>query len=64
MRFTLYPDPPVRALSVPPGGPVFTRFVARSERVAELDPPYAQVIFVRVAMLGGTARPGPVLRRR
>ena len=57
MRFTLYPYPPVRALS-PPGGSVFTRFVARSERVAELDPPYAQVIFVRVAMLGGTAPPG------
>ena len=48
MRFTLYPYPPVRALS-PPGGPVFTRFVARSERVAELAPPYAQVIFVRPA---------------
>ena len=58
MGFTLYPDPPVRALSVPAGEVVFTPFVARSGRVAELDPPYAQVMFLRVAMLGGSAVPG------
>ena len=58
MSFALYPDPPVRALSVPPGEVVFTSFVARSARVAEHDPPYAQVMFIRVAMLGGTSAPG------
>ena len=58
MSFALYPDPPVRALSVPAGETVFTSFAARSARVAELDPPYAQVMFIRVAMLGGTSAPG------
>ena len=57
MSFALYPDPPVRALSVPAGGTVFTLFAQRSGHVAEFDPPYPQVMFLRVAMLGGSAAP-------
>ena len=57
MSFALYPDPPLRALAVPPGPPVFTPFVPRSAPVAEFDPPYAQMMFIRVAMLGGAVVP-------
>ncbi|MGE5697842.1 MAG: YncE family protein [Candidatus Sericytochromatia bacterium] len=58
MSFTLYPSPPIQALPVDPGTTVFTAFDARSAQVAEFDPPYAQMMFVRVAMLGGSAVPG------
>lgn len=58
MSFTLYPNPPVQALPVPPGATVFTAFDARSAHVAEFDPPYAQMMFVRVATLAGLAIPG------
>lgn len=57
MTFTLYPDPPLRGLPVPAGATVFTPFTARSARVPEFDPPYAQVMFVRVAMFGGSSPP-------
>jgi YVTN family beta-propeller protein len=57
LSFTLYPEPAVRALAVPAGATVFTPFAQRSRHAAEFDPPYAQVMFVRVAMLGGTTVP-------
>ena len=57
MAFTLYPNPPVRALSVGAGATVFTQFVSQSAPVAEFDPPYQQVMFVRVAMLSGSSPP-------
>jgi hypothetical protein len=57
MSFTLYPDPPLRGLSVPAGATVFTPFVPRSARVAEFDPPYAEVMFLRVAVFGASSAP-------
>ena len=57
MSFALYPDPPVRALSVAPGATAFTSFAARSARVAEFDPPYPQVMLIRVATFGSAATP-------
>ncbi|MGE5697824.1 MAG: YncE family protein [Candidatus Sericytochromatia bacterium] len=57
MTFTLYPDPPVRALAVAAGATVFTAFTAHSTRIAEFDPPYSEVMFLRVAMLDGTSAP-------
>lgn len=57
MSFTLYPEPALRALAVPAGATVSTPFAARSAPIAEFDPPYTQVMFVRVAMLGGTTAP-------
>ena len=57
MSFTLYPDPSAGPLPVAPGETVFTPFAQRSGHVAELDPPYPQVMFVRLAMLGGSSAP-------
>jgi YVTN family beta-propeller protein len=58
MTFTLYPNPPVQALPVPTGATVFTAFDIHAAHVAEFDPPYAQMMFLRVAMLDGSAAPG------
>jgi YVTN family beta-propeller protein len=57
MTFTLYPDPPMHGLVVPAGTTVFTSFAACSAPVAEFDPPYAQVMFLRAAMFGGASPP-------
>lgn len=57
MGFTLYPDPPLRGLSVPAGATVFTPFAPRSARAAEFDPPYAEVMFLRVAVFGASSAP-------
>jgi YVTN family beta-propeller protein len=57
MTFTLYPDPPARALQVSAGATVFTAFKAQSAHIAEFDPPYSEVMFLRVAMLDGTSAP-------
>lgn len=53
MSFALYPDRRPRALAVPPGPPVFTPFAALSAPAGESHPPYEQMMFIRVAMLGG-----------
>lgn len=58
MSFALYPDPPMRGLPVPAQATVFTPFAARSARVAEFDPPYPEVMFLRVAMFDGSSAPG------
>jgi YVTN family beta-propeller protein len=57
LSFTLYPEPAVRALAVPAGATVFTPFAQRSARVPKFDPPYAQIMFLRIAMLRGTSAP-------
>jgi YVTN family beta-propeller protein len=57
MTFALYPDPPLLALAVPAGATVFTPFAQSSAPVPEFDPPYAQMMFLRVAMLHGMSAP-------
>lgn len=57
MAYGLYPDPATRALSVPAGATQFTDVAAQYGHVAEFDPPYPQVMLLRVAALDGAAPP-------
>ena len=62
MGFSLFPDPPVKPLAIPANGSVDSALLQR----AGAPPPdlagvYPQVMFVRLAMIGGTVLPGLVM---
>jgi YVTN family beta-propeller protein len=57
MGFALYPDPPIRALTVAAASTETTAFPSRSAAIAKFDPPYPQAMLVRVAMLDGAVSP-------
>ena len=63
MVFKLFPDPPVAPLGVPGGGRTDAGFVQLAgEPLAEFAGIYARMMFLRVAMIGGTAAPSLFVR--
>ncbi|RZI53864.1 MAG: hypothetical protein EOP16_00515 [Pseudonocardia sp.] len=59
MEFTAYPDPPIAPLSVPQGGArIETGFRQRSGAPStEYERIYAEMMFIRVVMIGGSTAP-------
>jgi YVTN family beta-propeller protein len=57
MTYRLYPDPPAHGLSVSPSTSAAFTFPRLSAADADYNPPYAEVMFIRIAMLSGTAPP-------
>ena len=57
MTYRLYPDPPAHGLSVSPSTSAAFTFPCLAAADADYNPPYAAVMFIRIAMLSGAAAP-------
>jgi YVTN family beta-propeller protein len=57
MTAARYPDPAFRALTVTAGHTESLQLATKSGPDPRFDPPYAQMMYLRVAMLSGTAAP-------
>ena len=63
MVFTLYPDPPVAPRTVPAGGRGDAGFAQLAgESLPEFTGSYERMMFLRVAMIGGSAAPTVFMR--
>lgn len=57
MTYRLYPDPPAHGLTVSPSTSASFTFPRLAAADADYNPPYAEVMFIRIAMLSGAAAP-------